>query len=804
MAEYFLICLRSSFFASVMILTVLLVRPLLRKAPRNISCLLWLLVAVRLLLPFELQSPLSLQPRLELDPGYISVAVRQEVPDKHGQENVTAVQPEQSPVADVQLVPQKPVAVEQTVQTVPVETESLFAAIWLIGAVCLLLYAAVSMVVLRYRVRDAVRCPDKVWESDRITDAFLLGYLRPQIYLPAGLDQRDRELIVAHERAHQSRGDQWWKLMGMICLSIHWFNPLVWVGFCLVCRDIEDACDEKVIGDLDLLQRKDYSLALLNSGKRMSGLLSYPVAFGEVNLKQRIKSVLSYRKPGLWVTLGAVAVAVVIAVCFMTNPGHRDREPDAVQIPPVTDIQPEATDVPTEPMGASTEPTEPTPTESAVPETEPKPTAPTTEPTELTTAPAKPTEPQLTEPRPTEPKPTEPNPTEPKPTEPKPTAPQPTKPTPTEPSASVVIKKGTWGGDPWQITSDGTLSILFSRAFEGSSALDYPWLDHKDLVTKIVVNEGITKIPGNAFQGMNRVTEVVLPDTLVRIGHEAFWECSSLRSVTIPPEVKEVEYCAFLGCTSLRTLEFSVESKLETIGSGAFERTALVEFHAPPGLKTIDKGAFYECRSLEVLDLWECSANVHENAFYDCPSIKQVLLGENSYLSQYEYPLWYQVVTAKLYSNFYDLFSNRPQLQSVEIGGRVRELHWGAFADCTALTEVTITAPITVVGSRAFMNCTSLTNLNLPDTVTEIEGSAFAGSGITGFTVPAAVTELGWGAFKDSALKEIRFLGNAPERIDENVFDGVTATAYYPDNNPTWTKDKLQNYGGHIKWLPMN
>ena len=290
-----------------MILAVLLIRPLLRKAPRNITCLLWLLVALRLLLPFELKSPISLQPRLT-EP----VSITELAPP--------STSPTQDLITDIQPEDQKPVSAPQTDTSLTLDPETVVTVLWISGSLSLLIYAAVSFTILRHRVRDAVQCSDGVWESDRIADAFLLGYWKPRIYLPVVLSRQDRNLIVAHERSHQSRGDQWWKLLGMVCLSLHWFNPLVWLGFWLMCQDIETACDEKVIRDLDLEQRKDYSLALLNSGKRTSGFLSYPVSFGEVNLKYRIKSVLSYRKPGLWVTLGAFTLAAVIAVCFMTSP----------------------------------------------------------------------------------------------------------------------------------------------------------------------------------------------------------------------------------------------------------------------------------------------------------------------------------------------------------------------------------------------------------------------------------------------------------------------------------------------------
>lgn len=326
MADLMFTYLRIGLMGSVMILVVLLARPLLRKAPRNIACLLWLLVALRLLIPFQLESPLSLQPWSIAEPIGIT-QMTQELPQEpviDAPQASLIQEPEVNSQAQPPIIESRPTIDPQPItKTLPVHSfslENLCVFLWIAGCSSILLYAVISLVILQYRLQDAVRCEEGVWESDRIVDAFLLGYWKPRIYLPADLPHQDRELILCHERAHKSRADQWWKLLGLVCLSVHWFNPLVWLGYWLMCRDIEDACDEKVISNLDLPQRKNYSLALLNSGKRTTMLLSCPVAFGEVNLKHRIKSVLSYRKPGLWVTLGAITITAVIAVCFMTTP----------------------------------------------------------------------------------------------------------------------------------------------------------------------------------------------------------------------------------------------------------------------------------------------------------------------------------------------------------------------------------------------------------------------------------------------------------------------------------------------------
>ena len=375
--------LRTGFFASVMILAVMLLRPLLRKAPRNISCVLWLLVILRLLLPFQLESPLSLQPQLS-EPTTVTDWVA-ELPAT-----------DYEPVTDFSpSVPSEPIQQETPLVKPNIEPEILITVLWGCGLLAVLLYVCISYGVLRYRIRDAVKCPEGVWESDRIGGAFLLGYCKPKIYIPAELNLKDRRFILAHEQSHLKRGDHWWKLLGMLCLSIHWYNPLVWLAYALLCRDIEVACDERVIRDLELEERKSYSFALLNCGKRLSGFLTYPVAFGEVSLKSRIKKVLNYRKPSLHITATALIMTVVVALCFMTNPTTATvdyDEPEQIITAPVTEPEFE-----TEPV-TNTEPVAEPPVETTAP------TEPVTVPTE-----PKPTQPEATQPPVTEPAPTEPS-----------------------------------------------------------------------------------------------------------------------------------------------------------------------------------------------------------------------------------------------------------------------------------------------------------------------------------------------------------------------------------------------------------
>ena len=600
MAELFFTYLRISFFASVMILAVLLVRPLLRKAPRNITCLLWLLVAVRLLIPFELESPLSLQPCPASDPVIITDAAPQWAPEE----------PNQNSVTDISPIPRQEVPITKEAG---LEPETVFAIIWIIGFLMVLLYATISCGILRYRVRDAVRCPDGAWESDRIGGAFLLGYFRPQIYIPDGLSDQDRNFILAHERSHQKRGDHWWKLLGMVCLSIHWYNPLVWLSYALLCRDIEIACDERVISSMILEDRRSYSLALLNSGKRLSGFLAYPVAFGEISLRERIKGVLAYRKPGIRITAVAVALTLVVAVCFMTNPRVdasviyeeivQTTEPTAAEptvptemlptetVPTETGIVPtesttvlpentEPTTEPTESIPEKPTPTEPKPTPPAKPEptpTEPTiPTKPTVAPTEPTVTPTEP-KPEPTQPTiPTKPTvaPTEPTvtPTEPKP---EPTQPPVTKPaepgvteppttTPTEPPVAEptpsVPEQETIGGRcgenaVWEY-NETTQQLRIS----GQGAIEVGeqpgWYAYAKQITSVVIDDGITHIGRDTFEGCKKITTVRLPAGLRTIGECAFgW--TNLRHVTFPKTVTQINEWAFVGCKALTRITFT-------------------------------------------------------------------------------------------------------------------------------------------------------------------------------------------------------------------------------------------------------
>lgn len=322
MAELFQNVLDISIQGGVLIAVVCLLRLGLRKAPKGLTCMLWLLVGLRLLVPFEIQSNFSLQPEVAQITQFRAEEgkVTEPIPV------VPAVPENADTPEDVEVAVQN--AVQETESPAPVKTaqslvidwNEILGWVWLTAAFGLGLYSILSYRKLKRRVGNSVILAEGVWVCPGLDTAFVLGWFRPQIYLPAELSPQEREFVLAHEQCHIRRFDHWWKLVGFLALALHWFNPLVWLAYGLLCRDLEMACDEAVVRSMDLGQRKAYSTALLacSSGHRF--LAACPVAFGEVSVRERIKSVMNYKKPKFWIILAAVAALVITAVCFLTSP----------------------------------------------------------------------------------------------------------------------------------------------------------------------------------------------------------------------------------------------------------------------------------------------------------------------------------------------------------------------------------------------------------------------------------------------------------------------------------------------------
>ena len=314
MTDIFLGFLNRSLAAGILILAVVLVRLVFKKAPRWLLCALWALAAVRLVCPVSIESVLSLIPSAEPVQPEIIVSAQPAITS-----GIPAVDAIVNPPLAAAFTPSP----AQSANPLQIWT-FLAACVWLAGIAALLLYAAVSALRLRLRVRTAVRLEQNVYQSEFVSSPFILGVIRPRIYLPFGLEAGAQAMVLAHERAHLRRGDQLWKPLGYLILAAYWFNPLCWLAYILFCRDIEAACDEKVVRELGEGCKAAYSRALLACSAPKKLITACPLAFGETGVKARIRSVLNYKKPAFWLVLAAVLASVAVAVCFLTDPKRED------------------------------------------------------------------------------------------------------------------------------------------------------------------------------------------------------------------------------------------------------------------------------------------------------------------------------------------------------------------------------------------------------------------------------------------------------------------------------------------------
>lgn len=310
MEAVFLKLLNMSIVASWLILAVILLRFFLKKTPKWIMCVLWALVAVRLICPTSLESITSLIPSAEVIQEDILYSDEPSIAT-----GVSYLNSMVNPVIKESLAPNPGDSMN------PLQVWTTIAAyIWAAGVIILLCYAAISYFRLKRKVHTAVRLEENVWQSEHVSSPFILGIVRPHIYLPFHLDEEQKEYVVAHERAHLARRDHWWKLAAYLLVAVYWFNPLCWIAYCLLCKDIELACDEKVVKDFDLHHKKMYSQTLVSCSVNRHSVAVCPLAFGENDVKKRVRNVLSYKRPAFWILAASIVICVVIAVCFLTNP----------------------------------------------------------------------------------------------------------------------------------------------------------------------------------------------------------------------------------------------------------------------------------------------------------------------------------------------------------------------------------------------------------------------------------------------------------------------------------------------------
>lgn len=310
MSGIFLKIVNMSISASYLVVAVMLLRLILKKAPKWVSVLLWGFVAVRLLCPISFESIFSVIPSAEVISPEIML---DPTPQIHT--GIDALNNSINPIIYESFAPQELVSMNPLQFWIPMA-----ALVWLVGIAGMLIYTAASYFLLRRRIGTAVMLEKNIFQSENVASPFVLGIIKPKIYLPFRMEGQNLQYVIAHEQAHIRRKDHIWKPLGFLLLTLHWFNPLMWLGYILLCRDIELACDEKVIQEMDAGTKADYTQALVDCSVSRRSIAACPLAFGEVGVKARVRSVLHYKKPAFWIILMSIIICVAVAVCFLTNP----------------------------------------------------------------------------------------------------------------------------------------------------------------------------------------------------------------------------------------------------------------------------------------------------------------------------------------------------------------------------------------------------------------------------------------------------------------------------------------------------
>ena len=310
MSKLFLYIINMSISSGYVVLAILLLRLLLKRTPKWINVLLWGVVGIRLCCPFTLESAISLIPSSKTVSLDIMTDITPEI-----NTGIPIINSTLNPIISGSFAPDPTVSANPLQILIPI-----LATVWIIGMSALTLYAVISCIILKNRIGTAILQSGNVYMSEGVASPFVLGVIKPRIYLPFNIDEKLLPHVIAHEQAHIHRRDYLWNPIGFLLLTIHWFNPLMWLGYILLCRDIELACDEKVVMGLSNDERADYSEALLACSVNRRWIAACPLAFGEVGVKDRVKSVLNYKKPAFWIIVTALILCLAVSVCFLTDP----------------------------------------------------------------------------------------------------------------------------------------------------------------------------------------------------------------------------------------------------------------------------------------------------------------------------------------------------------------------------------------------------------------------------------------------------------------------------------------------------
>ena len=328
MENVFLELFNMSITASWLVIAVIVFRFLFKKAPKSLRVIMWGLVALRLVCPFSLESVLSIIPSTEFVPS--EIVYSDSSADVSGAEIFNAIG--NNPVNyDLGIQDGSVVFTEysapdgNTVNPLLIITY-IASIVWVVGMAVMLLYTLISYLRILKKVREATPLKENIWICDNISTPFILGLVKPRIFLPSSMNEQDTEFVIAHEKAHLKRRDHFWKHLGFALLKVYWFNPVLWIAYILLCKDIELACDEKATKNYEPSQKAGYTQALLYFSVPKNSLFICPFSFSESGIKNRIKSVLNYKKPAFWLILVSVIATIVVSILVFSNPAKPNTE----------------------------------------------------------------------------------------------------------------------------------------------------------------------------------------------------------------------------------------------------------------------------------------------------------------------------------------------------------------------------------------------------------------------------------------------------------------------------------------------
>lgn len=768
MSKFFLDILNLSITASWLIVAVIATRFIFRKrAPKWVNCLLWSFVGLRLLLPFTIESPFSLSVNREVintdavygeapedtvppvDDTIVPPSVNeggqtQQKPETENDTQNPDVGPEPAPetdkdkeyiqsgldVLDDRINPVINGAVSSVSKTEkdPVhKLVSVLSYIWLAGVGAMLTYAVIVYFLLKRRVSASVPCENSVRKSERVDTPFILGIFRPRIYLPFGLSEQTEESVVAHEIAHIKRKDHLIKPLGYAILSVYWFNPLVWVAYILLCRDIESACDEKVINNMNTEARQVYATALLECSIRKNYIAACPLAFGETGVKNRVKNTMNYRKPAFWVIISALMVCVIVSVLFLTSPGKAENDisetisEDSRQTESsdtsVTDVSDDVTssDV-SEYIG-----------EVSVSDEVSSESTDTDVSEEISDEVSDEVSEEVSEEEPVE-----------------------DNNIPHEHSFEMAYDEtghwpqcecgekvypdfgphdfSNWSEEngykistctycgyvdrekisaeqkfAYEVNYDGKTCTIVGRGTVSSSHLDIP----EEIDGYIV-----TAIADKAFAYYTSYNKVTIPSTIKVVGAYAFYRRYPSRCIEVNIEdlsawcsiefksssANPLIYATSIYVSDVAVNDIVIPDDVTEIKEKAFYTAPINSVTFNSKLTTIGKEAFWCCEELSVINNLPENIKIDSKAFAGCYSLKKLTLPDGTVFLGGA------------------VFSNCRALESIEFGNDILEITAGTFSGCTSLKSVVIGEGIEKIGNYAFSGCTALETVLLPHT----------------------------------------------------------------------------------------